>query len=119
MSRLGVGLASALLCLALATSAGAQSTGNGLYEPFPSGASEARAKRFVDDLRPQQRPVTEDELERGSFAGSVLASASAGSASDRAIAAAAPGGSLGWVVALLLLLFVCAVPVLATARRRA
>lgn len=118
MSRLGVGLASALLCLALAASAGAQSTGNGLYEPFPSGASKARAKRFVNDLRPQQRAVSEDELEHGSFAGRALAPASAGGASDRAIAAAAPGGSLGLVVVLLLLL-VCAVPVLATARRRA
>lgn len=118
MSRLGVGLASALLCLALATSAGAQSTGNGLYEPFPSGASKARAKRFVNDLRPQQRAVSEDELERGSFAGRALAPANAGGASDRAIAAAAPGGSLGLIMVLLLLL-VCAVPVLATARRRA
>lgn len=118
MSRLGVGLASALLCLALATSAGAQSSGNGLYEPFPSGASKARAKRFVDDLRPQQRAVSERELERGAFAGRALVPATAGEASDRAIVAAAPGGSLGWGVALLVLA-VCAVPVLATVRRRA
>jgi len=117
MSRLGVGLASALLCLALAPSAGAQSTGNGLYEPFPSGASKARAKRFVDDLRPQSRAVSDAELDRGSFAGPALAPANAGAASNRAIEAAAPGGSLGWAVALLVL-SLCAAPVLWTARRR-
>jgi len=117
MSRLSVGLASALLCLALAASAGAQSTGNGLYEPFPSGASKARAKRFVNDLRPQSRAVSEAELEQGSFAGRTLAPATAGSASDRAIEAAAPGGSLGWAVALLVL-SLCAAPALWTARRR-
>ncbi|MEJ7784395.1 MAG: hypothetical protein WKF96_06295 [Solirubrobacteraceae bacterium] len=118
MSRLGVGLASALLCLALAASAGAQSTGNGLYEPFPSGASKARAKRFVNDLRPQSRAVSEAELDRGSFAGTVLTAVPpAGGASDRAGAAAAPGGALGWAVALLVL-SLCAAPVLWTARRR-
>jgi hypothetical protein len=117
MSRVGVGRVSALLCLTLATPAGAQTTGNGLYEPFPSAASSARAKRFVNGLRPRARGVSTGELQHGSFVTGALAPAPAGAASARAIGAGVPTGSIGWWLAPALLA-ICATPLLWTAAVR-
>jgi hypothetical protein len=117
MSQVRVGLASAVLCLALVAPAGAQSTGNGLYEPFPAVAAKKRAKRFVNELPARARGVSDAELEHGSFAGSVLRPAPAGAASARATSVAAPSGTVGWLPALALLA-VCTVPLLRAASGR-
>src|SRR4051812_29052115 len=115
MARLGVGLACVVLCLAPAASADAQSTGNGLYEPFPALAAKKRAKRFINEVRPQAAGVSEAELERGSFAG--LAPTRSGAATVRAAGAVGPAGSVGWPLALALLAL-CAAPLVWAARRR-
>jgi len=118
MSLVGVGLLSALLCLALAVPAGAQSAGNGLYEPFPSAGSKARAKRFVDELRPHARKVSGAELDRGSFVGHTLAPGGPGAASARAMQTAAPGGAIGWWLAPALVVICAAPPLLRAAAAR-
>jgi hypothetical protein len=117
MSLVGVGLVSALLCLALAAPAGAQSAGNGLYEPFPSAGSKARAKRFVNELRPHARKVSGPELERGSFVGGALRPQRSGAASARAMGGSVPRGAIGWWLAPALLA-ICATPLLCAAAVR-
>lgn len=92
MSRFRVGLASLLLCLVGAAPAGAQSAGNGLYEPFPEVAPRARAERFVGKLDARAPGRASDaDLGRGSFtqalpepSGGRPASARAGGAGDLA-----------------------------------
>lgn len=106
-----------MLCLALAAPAGAQSAGNGLYEPFPSAASRERAKRFVDDLRPGAPRVSSAQLDRGLFLGAELRPAVARAATGRAIPAGGTGGTIGWWLAPALLA-ICAVPLLAGGARR-
>jgi hypothetical protein len=113
MTRFGVGLASVLLCAVLAAPVDAQAAGNGLYEPFPTVAARKRAKRFVDRIRvPQaERPVSDAELDQGSFTGTALSPAPAGAASARAIAS---GGSPAWLIWVVLggLVVACARPAL-------
>lgn len=117
MSRVGVGLASVVLCLALAAPAGAQSTGNGLYEPFPAAASRARAQHFVNRLRAHSPPVSTAQLAHGSFVGGTLGPTATGAASARASGDAGPSASVGWVLAVALLA-VCAAPALRAAAVR-
>lgn len=118
MSLVGGGLVSALLCLALAVPAGAQAAGNGLYEPFPSAGSKARAKRFVNELRPHARKVSGAELDRGSFVGRALTPTAAGAASERALGAGGSAGAIGWWLAPALLA-ICAAPLLVARAARA
>jgi hypothetical protein len=100
MTRFGVGLASVLMCAVLAAPVDAQAAGNGLYEPFPTVGARKRAKRFVDRVRAPraQRPVSDAELDSGSFTGTALRPASAGAASARAIDAGGPSAVLVWIV---------------------
>lgn len=119
MSRIGVGLASLLLSLTLAGPAAAQSGNNGLYEPFPSAASKARAKRFVNKLHANAAgaPVPSADLQHGSFVGRALEPVPRGAASARANAGVAPSSSLGSALALALLA-ACATSVLGVAAIR-
>jgi hypothetical protein len=113
MTRFGVGLASVLMCAVLAAPVDAQATGNGLYEPFPTVAARKRAKRFVDRIRAPRAegPVSDAELDQGSFTGTALRPAPAGAASARAIAS---GGSPAWLIWVVLggLVVACATPAL-------
>jgi hypothetical protein len=116
MTRFGVGLASVLMCAALAVPADAQAAGNGLYSPFPTVAARKRAERFVNRLRAPraQQPVSRAELEHGSFTGTALAPVAAGAASARASDAGGVSAISVWVV-LAALAGGCAIPAL---RRR-
>jgi hypothetical protein len=136
MSALLPSLAVLLACATCAAPAAAE-TGNGLYEPFPSGVSKVRAKRFFKRLPPQARelvgPVSERVLEHGLFVASTrgvvtpapgAASARAGAvtpapgtASARAGGAPGPDSSLGWPLQLVLVLVPLAGGVAVAARR--
>ena len=113
MSRSGFGLATLVLCLAMATPASAQS---GLYEPFPSAAQSRRAERFVGKLG---APTGLSDLRRGTFSGGELSPVGPGPATSRAGATAgAAGGAWFWVLAAGLILVLAAPAALAAARRR-
>lgn len=119
MLRSGIGTATLALCLILAAAAHAQSTGNGLYEPFPRGASIDRAERFVNRLDAASGASTSKaELERGAFRGRALAPAEEGAATTRATGVAGPSPAL-WVVATALVAIAGAAVVRTTARRPA
>jgi hypothetical protein len=103
---LRISLASLAACAALASPAHAGS-GNGLYEPFPSPTSEARARDFVDAL-PGAKGLSglrAPELRRGVLVGgAAAASYAAGHApSERARPGAGFAPSIGWPLALALL----------------
>jgi hypothetical protein len=124
MKRLGVPLASFLLCLAVAAPAMAE-TGNGLYEPFPAAASKARAKRFLSQLpglggQVEPLSVTDRELQRGVIVDRTALGASVpadGLASARARGSAGFGPSFGWPLAIVLFGLALATPFALAARR--
>lgn len=124
MKRLGVALASLLVCMAMAAPAMGE-TGNGLYEPFPAAASKARAKRFVSQLpgvggRAESVSVSDRDLRRGVVVDHrALGSApiAAGLASSRARGSAGFGPSIGWPLGLALIALVLAAPFALAARR--
>ena len=111
-------LATAMIVLALAPAASAQS-GNGLYEPFPKAAVEKRAKRFVDRLRfGEPLLFSQKQLERGVFVGPAAPGAARGQASARA---GVGGGKSAVPLAaqiLLIALAIAALPLLAGRRPR-
>ena len=115
MSRFRVGLAGLALCTVLAAPAGAQSAGNGLYEPFPEAAPRERAESYVFELG--RAPVSDETYERGSFVGDELRPAPAGAPSSRAGGADAPSTAALWAVALAMLA-ACAAPSLRQAARQ-
>lgn len=95
---------------------------DGLYEPFPDAASDARAERFVDRLAARMPDIARlrlsgAELERGVFVERGHAVLEPGGAGRRALGSADLGPSSAWpataVTALLLMLLAGA-----TLRRR-
>jgi hypothetical protein len=110
-------LATAMIVLALAPAASAQS-GNGLYEPFPKAAVDKRAKRFVDRLRfGEPLRFSEAQLKRGVFVG-VPAQGAARDASDRAGVGQGKSDVPLAAQILLIALAIAALPLLAGRRPR-
>jgi hypothetical protein len=120
LRSLGIGTASLALCLILALPAHGQSSGNGLYEPFPRGASIDRAERFVQRLDAAGGASTSTEdLERGAFRGDALAPAAHGAASGRATGSAGPSTAAAIAAAALLALVLAAAAARTATRRYA
>ena len=122
MKLLRILLASLAACAVLAAPAHAE-TGNGLYEPFPSPSSEALAHQFVDSL-PGGVGFTDLnglDLRRGVLVGKTARSAyAAGTAPiERSASGAGFAPSLGWPLALVLLVAVLGGAGVLAARRRA
>ena len=121
MSRPLASLAVVLACLTIGASPAAGQDGNGLYEPFPSGVSKERAKRFLERLpsegRALVRDVSERDLERGVFVGSGSESAATGVASVRA-GVPGDGSAMAWPAQLALLLVPLGAGAALASRRR-
>ena len=118
MPPTATGIASLALCLILSAPAQAQSTGNGLYEPFPRGASIDRAERFVNRLEAGGRATSTGELERGGFRGRALPPADRSQATARATGLAGPPPA-AWVLTGALLAVAGAAGTRERARRHA
>ena len=103
---LRISLASLVACVALAAPAYAE-TGNGLYEPFPSPTSETLAQEFVAGL-PGGVTFTDLgglDLQRGVLVGRAARAAYASATPvQRASGDARFTPSLGWPLALALLI---------------
>lgn len=108
MPRTPIGIASLALCLILSAPAQAQSTGNGLYEPFPRASSLHRAERFVHRLEGDGRATSTGELERGAFRGRTLPPAARAPATARATGLAGPPPAAWLLTAALLAIAVAA-----------
>jgi hypothetical protein len=100
-----ISLASLAACAVFAVPAAHAKTGNGLYEPFPTPESGGRAQVFIEGLSGSAGLVglSGSDLQRGVLLQKGLSTAPGGASLRGGVGGRDLAPSLGWPIALVLL----------------